>query len=41
MCEDCKKCDRKKQQQGGLCGGRQKDCASQVLRQAQRVDEKG
>ena len=31
MCQisvDCKKCDRKKQQQGGLCGGRQKDCAS-------------
>jgi hypothetical protein len=25
MCQmwvDCKKCDRKKQQQGGLCGGR-------------------
>jgi len=31
MCQmwvDCKKCDRKKQQQGGLRGGRQKDCAS-------------
>jgi len=28
LCEDCKKCDRKKQQQGGLRGGRQKDCAS-------------
>ena len=26
---DSKKCDRKKQQQGGLCGGRQKDCANQ------------
>lgn len=32
---DCKKCDRKKQQQGGLCGGRQKDCANPALRQAQ------
>ena len=38
---DCKKCDRKKQQQGGLCGSRQKDHASPALRQAQRTDEKG
>ena len=39
MCQlwvDCKKCDRKKQQKGGLCGGRQKDRASPVLRQAQQ-----
>jgi len=31
MCQksvDCKKCDRKKQHQGGLRGGRQKDCAN-------------
>ena len=41
MCVGCKKCDRKKQQQGGLCGGRQKDCASPALRHAQRADEKG
>ena len=32
MCVDCKKCDRKKQQQGGLRGGRQKDCASPEVR---------
>jgi len=25
---DCKKCDRKKQQKGGLCGSPKKDCAS-------------
>jgi len=31
----------KKQQQGGLCGGRQKDRASPALRHAQRADEKG
>jgi len=29
---DCKKCDRKKQQQGGLCGSLQKDCASHEVR---------
>jgi hypothetical protein len=28
----CKKCDRKKQQQGGLCGSRQKDRASHEVR---------
>ena len=32
MCEDCKKCDRKKQQQYGLRGGKQKDCASPEVR---------
>jgi len=36
----CKKCDRKKQLQGGLCGGRQKDFVSPALRHAQRADEK-
>jgi len=36
LCVDCKKCDRKKQMQCGLCGGRQKYCASPALRQAQR-----
>jgi len=30
----CKKCDRKKQQQGGLCGSRQKDRASPEVRGA-------
>ena len=37
MCQmrvDCKKCDRKKQQQGGLRGGRQKDRASPEVRGA-------
>ena len=37
MCQlwiDCKKCDRKKQQQGGLCGSRQKDRASPEVRGA-------
>jgi hypothetical protein len=29
---DCKKCDRKKQQKGGLCGSLQKDCASHEVR---------
>jgi len=29
-----KKCDRKKQQQGGLCGSRQKDRASPEVRGA-------
>jgi len=28
----CKKCDRKKQQQGGLCGSLQKDRASHEVR---------
>ncbi|MFZ4726264.1 MAG: hypothetical protein ACOYMD_12555, partial [Paludibacter sp.] len=35
MCQmwvDCKKCDRKKQQQGGMRGGRQKDCANPEVR---------
>jgi len=35
MCQmwvDCKKCDKKKQQQGGLCGGRQKDYANPEVR---------
>ena len=30
----CKMCDRKKQQQGGLCGSRQKDRASPEVRGA-------
>jgi len=30
----CKKCDRKKQQLGGLCGSRQKDRASPEVRGA-------
>lgn len=37
MCQlwvDCKKCDRKKQQKGGLCGSRQKDRASPEVRGA-------
>ena len=41
LCVDCKKCDRKKQQKGGLRWGRQKECASPALRHAQRADEKG
>ena len=31
---DCKKCDRKKQQKGWLCGSRQKDRASPEVRGA-------
>jgi len=31
---DCKKCDRKKQQKGCLCGSRQKDRASPEVRGA-------
>jgi len=31
---ECKKCDRKKQQQDGLCGSRQKDRASIEVRGA-------
>ena len=34
LCVDCKKCDRKKQQQGGLCGRRNKDRASSEVRTA-------
>ena len=34
LCVDCKKCDRKKQLQGGLCGGHKKDRASPELRGA-------
>jgi len=41
FCYSAKSVTEKKQQQGGLCGGRQKDRASPALRHAQRADEKG